>query len=154
MNVLYDDKALEVYYNHQRIALHQRTLQQSAYHTLSEHMPSNHKHVHRVRGWTLNELLLEAEKIGPATHKAIDQVLRSSFFPEQNYKSSYGVLMLAKKFSGERLEAACERALTGTRVNYTLIKNILEKGLDKQKDLFTEQKTPEHENIRGSKHYQ
>lgn len=154
VNVLYDDKTLEVYYNHQRIALHQRTLQSSAYHTQSEHMPSNHKHVNRVRGWTLNELLLEAEKIGPATYKAIDQVLRSSFFPEQNYKSSYGVLMLAKKFSNQRLEAACERALTGTRVNYTILKNILEKGLDKQKDLLTEQKTPEHENIRGSKHYQ
>lgn len=41
------------------------------------------------------------------------------------------MLMLAKKYTAVRLEAACQRASYGTRINYTMIKNILEKGLDK-----------------------
>ena len=61
--------------------------------------------------------------------------------------------MLQKKYTGARLEAACARALNGTRVNYTLIKNILEKGFDRQQELFPEQIIPPHENIRGSEQY-
>ena len=68
-------------------------------------------------------------------------------------KSCHGILMLKKKYTGARLEAACARALTGTRVNYTLIKNILEKGYDRQQELFFEQIIPAHENIRGPEQY-
>ena len=38
--------------------------------------------------------------------------------------------------------------------NYTMIKNILEKGLDKQPLLFDNNPLPEHDNIRGSGQYQ
>ena len=64
------------------------------------------------------------------------------------------MLMLHTKFGKNRLEAACTRALNGSRVNYTLIKNILHRGLDKLQpppDLFN---IPNHENIRGKDHYQ
>jgi hypothetical protein len=63
--------------------------------------------------------------------------------------------MLEKKYDTPRLEAACKRALQGSRVNYTMIKNILDRGLDKQlplpDNLFH---IPDHDNIRGSDHYQ
>ncbi len=64
------------------------------------------------------------------------------------------MLMLQKKYSAPRLEAACKRALQGSRVTYTMIKNILERGLDQQATLFEEHTTAEHENIRGKNHYQ
>ena len=64
------------------------------------------------------------------------------------------MLMLQKKYGTERLQAACDRALQGTRVNYTMIKNILERGLDKQSNLFTPSPIPDHDNIRGKDHYQ
>jgi hypothetical protein len=65
------------------------------------------------------------------------------------------MLMLEKKYTTSRLEAACKRALQGTRVNYTMIKNILEKGLDKQLPLFdNENNIPLHGNIRGKDNYQ
>ena len=54
----------------------------------------------------------------------------------------------------QRLEAACSRALQGTRVNYTMIKNILERGLDKQLPLINDHIIAAHENIRGKDHYQ
>lgn len=64
------------------------------------------------------------------------------------------MLMLGKKYSPQRLEAACSRALQGSRVNYTLIKNILERGLDKQLTLPDAPPLPDHDNIRGKDHYQ
>ena len=42
------------------------------------------------------------------------------------------MLMLEKRYGSLRLEAACALALTGTRINYTMIKNILAAGMDKQ----------------------
>jgi len=154
VSVLYDQRTVEIYLNHERIALHQRTSQRSCYHTQTDHMPSSHKHVALQRGFTKEDFLLKAEKIGPSTLAAIDLVLKSSFYPEQNYKSCNGVLMLEKKYGTDRLEAACARVLLGTRVNYTMIRNILHLGLDKQ--IATQQEIPIllHDNIRGSQHYQ
>jgi hypothetical protein len=45
--------------------------------------------------------------------------------------------------------------LQGSRVNYTMIKNILERGLDKQTPLPQNNIIlPLHDNIRGKDHYQ
>ena len=81
-------------------------------------------------------------------------MLQNSIYIEQNYKACYGMLMLQKKYSAQRLEAACSRALQGTRVNYTMIKNILERKLDTQLTLMPEHIIPAHDNIRGKDHYQ
>ncbi len=61
--------------------------------------------------------------------------------------------MLQNTFGRDRLEAACGRALHGTRINYTMIKNILHSGLDKQKMIFDNTQLPDHDNIRGPEHY-
>jgi hypothetical protein len=45
-------------------------------------------------------------------------------------------------------------ALTGMRINYTLIKNILHAGTDKQIPLSPDTPLPVHANIRGPKQYQ
>jgi hypothetical protein len=81
-------------------------------------------------------------------------MLENSIYIEQNYKACFGMLMLQKQYSTQRLEAACSRALQGSRVNYTMIKNILERGLDKQLILINDQPIPPHDNIRGKDHYQ
>jgi hypothetical protein len=60
------------------------------------------------------------------------------------------MLMLQKKYNSSRLEAACQRASNGTRINYTIIRNILQKGLDKQALLFDNNPLPKHDNVRGS----
>jgi hypothetical protein len=61
--------------------------------------------------------------------------------------------MLAKKYGSDRMEAACGRILQGSRVNYTLIRNILVNGMDKLQDTPSVQPSLFHENIRGSQHY-
>jgi transposase len=155
VRVLYDSKTLEIYLDQQRIALHARTSMGSAYHTIAEHMPSNHQYALNIKGWTKGDLLAAAQEIGPCAHKAVEHILLSSFYPEQNFKSAYGVLMLVRAYEKTRVEAACARVLTGTRINYTLIKNILKAGLDR-KPLIQEDPVslPLHDNIRGAAHYQ
>lgn len=155
VKVLYDGKSLEIYLDQERIAVHSRSGMGSTYHTIPEHMPSHHQAALNIKGWTKADLLAQAGDIGPSTHKAVEYILCSSFYPEQNFKSAYGVLMLVKTYGVQRVEAACARVLTGTRVNYTLLKNILSCGLD-QKPLQAEPvlQLPLHENIRGAEHYQ
>jgi transposase len=117
-------------------------------------MPANHQHYHEQKGWDEKYFKQQAAKIGQATHTAITIMLQSRAFPEQTYRSCLGVLRLANKYGNDRLEAACKRITTAGSASYTMIKNILQKNLDKipgqgQLD-FT---TPEHNNLRGAEQY-
>lgn len=157
VKVLYDHRSVEVYLDHERIALHLQQSRQKAYTTLSEHMPPHHQRMQEIKGWNQEDLLKKAGHIGEMTQQAVQLMLNNSIYMPQNYKACFGLLMLEKKYGRERLEAACKRVLTGARVNYTMVKNILEKGLDKSIALQTELQLPPstlHENIRGSQHYQ
>ena len=117
-------------------------------------MPPHHQRMQQINGWNREDLLLQASRIGKATLQAATLMLQNSIYVEQNYKACFGMLMLQKKYGVQRLEAACSRALQGPRVNYTMIRNILERSLDKQLPLIEEHHTPSHDNIRGKDHYQ
>ena len=59
---------------------------------------------------------------------------------QQAYRSCMGLLKLADKYSVERLEAACEKALSYTASpSYKSIKNILATGQDKTKPVETQE---------------
>lgn len=154
VKVLYDARVVEVYLDNQRIALHIRKPHHTAYTTLGEHMPPHHQRMQQIKGFNREDLLAQASRIGKATLQAATLMLENSIYIEQNYKACFGMLMLQKKYSIQRLEAACSRALQGPRVNYTMIKNILERCLDKQLPLIEDHHTPPHDNIRGKDHYQ
>jgi transposase len=154
VKVLYDSRVVEVYFDHSRIAVHIRKPHSKAYTTIADHMPPHHQHMHQIKGFNKEDLLKQAERIGANTLKAASLILENSIYIEQNYKSCFGMLMLQKRYGISRLEAACGRALQGTRINYTMIKSILERGLDKQLSILDEQRIPTHDNIRGKDHYQ
>lgn len=153
VKVLYDQTFLEIYLDLDRIALHKRTTKGS-YVTLKEHMPPNHSRMQQIKGFNRDDLLAQALRIGEQTHQVASIILQSSIYMEQNYKSCFGMLMLHKKHGYPRLNAACTRALLSPRINYTMIKNILEKGLDKQQEAESAPPIPPHENIRGADYYQ
>jgi transposase len=154
VRVVYDSRTIEVYLNQERIALHVRKNLNTAYTTLAEHMPPHHQRMHQIKGFNREDLLSQASRIGQYTLEAATLILQNSIYIEQNYKACFGMLMLQKKYGICRLEAACSRALQGTRVNYSMIKNILERGLDKQLSLPIQPPLPDHDNIRGKDHYQ
>lgn len=154
VKVLYDASSVEIYLGQERIALHVRKNRNKAYTTLTEHMPPHHQRMQQIKGWNRDDLLEQASRIGHSTHQAATLMMQNSIYIEQNYKACFGMLMLQKKYGSDRLEAACHRALQGSRVNYTMIKNILERGLDKQASLFISSIILEHDNIRGKNNYQ
>ena len=154
VKVLYDPRVVEVYHDNTRIAVHVRKPNGKAYTTTEEHMPPNHQRMQQIKGWNREDLLQQAGRIGPNVQQATSRMLDNSIYIEQNYKACFGMLMLKNKYGSTRLEAACGRALHGPRVNYTMIKNILERNLDKQPLLFDQHVIPNHENLRGKDHYQ
>jgi hypothetical protein len=107
-----------------------------------------------IKGFNRDDLLQQAGYVGTATHQAAALILQNSIYIEQNYKACFGMLMLKNKYGSSRLEAACSRALLGSRVNYSMIKNILERGLDRQLPLPPPPPLPDHDNIRGKDNYQ
>lgn len=155
VKVLYDQKTVEIYYNGDRIAVHQKNSLSKAYHTFPDHMPSNHQHAFSIKGWTKEDLLRQAYGLGDSVLQVAEHILSSSIYPEQNFKSCHGLIMLKHKYDKSRIDSACKRALHGTRVRYSTIRDILQRGLDKQLDLLDHLiPLPKHENIRGPEHYQ
>lgn len=106
--------------------------------------------------WSSEYFITWAQKIGTSTKEYIEKILNKKQYPEQSYKSCMGILSMASKIGKERLNNACKRALSYDVVSYNSIKNILERGLDKeeeeQPDLFNVS-ISNHDNIRGSKYY-
>ncbi len=155
VKVIYDQGVVEVYLDGNRIAFHSRRGHNKAYTTLAEHMPPHHQKMQQIKGFNREDLLAQAARLGTNVVQAATLMLDNSIYMEQNYKACFGMLMLYKKYTAQRLDAACARALQGPRVNYTMIKNILERGLDKQTQLpLTNSPIPPHDNIRGKESYQ
>jgi transposase len=155
VKVLYDRRVVEIYHDNTRIAVHIRKPNAKAYTTIAEHMPPHHQKMQQIKGWNKEDLLFQSSAIGQAALQAATLILDNSIYIEQNYKACHGMLMLKNRYGQQRLEAACKRAVQATRVNYTMIKNILEKGLDKESLPINHPIIIlQHENIRGKEHYQ
>jgi hypothetical protein len=155
VTLVYDDREVEIYLGLIRIAVHKRNTRKNAYTTLSEHMPESHQRYKEQKGWDADDFIERASGIGENTERIMEQILSSRTFMEQTYDACLGVLRLADKYGSNRLEAACKRARQGSRINYTIIKNILQNNQDKIP--VAEDKSlaflPAHENIRGPENY-
>ena len=152
--IVYDERNLEIYIGFKRIAIHARDYRKHAYTTLSEHMPEKHLRYNETRGWDADYFLSLGTKMGESSKEVFKKILASKDFIEQTYNACIGLKRLSEIYGTTRFEAACCRALNGSRITYGMVKNILENNLDKQADiqlsLFV---IPSHENIRGSNNY-
>lgn len=152
--IIYDEVNVEIFIGFKRIAIHKRDYRKGGYTTLDEHMPEKHLKYKETLGWDADYFLSVAAKIGESSVEVFKQILASKAFIEQTYLSCKGLKRLSEIYGIQRFEAACRRALKGSRVNYIMIKNILKKNLDKyedpQGDLFS---IPKHDNIRGKESY-
>ena len=99
---------------------------------------------------------LEQASSGPATAQLVRHRLTARQVPQQAYRSCLGILRLSHTYGDDRLNAACQRALTLGSHSYKSIESILRHGLDRQP--LTEQTdadvTDDHDNIRGPTYYQ
>ena len=114
-------------------------------------MPSEHQFYSQ---WSPKRFLKWAAEIGEQTAELISRVLNSRKHPEQAYRSSLGILNLAKKHSPERLEAASKRANTAGIRSYKGLNNILKNKLDQlEPEDALNLPLPGHENIRAKNYY-
>jgi len=138
-----NEKLVEIYFRGQRIALHKYLSLKGRYSTIKEHMPSKHRYMEK---WNPQRFLDWAGSIGPETKIQINSILYSRQVAEQSYKSCLGVLHLAAKHSGDRLEQACKIANGLGAVSVKSIRNIIENNQSQK-----EHECPPvvHSNIRG-----
>jgi transposase len=142
---------IECLYKGNRVASHPRSFLAGKHSTLPEHMPKAHR---EYAAWTPQRIVAWAAQTGASTAAVVEQILSRKAYPEHGFRSCMGVISLGKRFSKERLEAACTRALAIRGVSYKSIKSILENNLDQkplagQLDLLP----ASHENIRGTHYY-
>jgi transposase len=153
--IIYDQHTVEIFIGiHKRIATHKRKHTGDLYVTCPDHMPPKHLKYKEVLGWDADYFLTAAKKIGDNSVTVFKKVLSSKDFVEQSYLSCVGLIRLSKQYGHEKFEQACIRALKGSRVNFGIIRRILEKKLyllnEVPEDLFT---IPRHSNLRGKGSY-
>ncbi|MEB3421562.1 IS21 family transposase [Salipiger marinus] len=145
-------RMVEIFHNHERVALHTRRGTRGGHSTVREHMPKAHQ---RHGGMTPEYLILRAGRVGHHVAVLVERLMRDRPHPEQGYRSALGVLNLERRFGRDRLVAACDRALTYNTVSYASVQSILATGLDKAvAEPAPVPPTPRHDNIRGADYYQ
>ncbi len=123
-------KIIEVFYQGHRIASHVRIYGEgNAPVILPEHMPDNHK---EYLMWNGERFIDWARTVGPNTAAAMQAILSSHKVEQQGYRSCMSLMKLADKYSVNRVESACGKALSYTPCpNLKSIQTILKTGQDK-----------------------
>ena len=146
------ESSIEIIRKGRRIATHVRTDVAGKHTTLPEHRPKKHQDLE----WTLSRFVEKGRVIGPATATLMERIMKSRKHPELGYRSCLGVLRLGNRYSHERLETACQRAVTMNACSYRSIKSMLATGFDRQP--VEQPEVPAvhqeiHANVRGAGYY-
>jgi transposase len=143
---------VEVFQANRRVASHLRDDTAGRHSTNDEHMPVAHR---KHAEWSPSRILAWAQHTGPNTARLAQEILESRRHPEQGYRSCLGIIRLADRYSPQRVEAACGRALAVRALSYKSVESILRHGLDNQPLPTPSTRThPEHRNVRGPGYYQ
>ena len=145
---------VEVFYDGDRICSHRRLYgRANQYSTNEEHMPDDHQ---KYIQWNGERFINWAAKIGNNTKAVVSAILSGYKVEQQGYKSCMGLLKLADKYTPDRLENACKRALSFTpRPSYKNIQVILSSGQDRQDEVVAEKpdNTEQYGFTRGGSYY-
>lgn len=144
---------IEAFHRGKRVASHVRSHQRGGFTTNPEHMPLAHR---KHAEWTPERITAWAGQTGPHTRALAEAILAERKHPEHGYRSCLGIMRLAERYSAERLEAACRRALAVGARSYTRVESILRAGLDAAPLPGAEEATGPSvtpENIRGPGYY-
>jgi transposase len=147
----YTSTTVEIFRRGKRVASHKRDDTPGRYTTLMEHMPKSHQ---QYLEWTPSRIIRWAGTIGKSAASVMETIMETRRHPEQGYRACLGIMRLGKRYSEERLEAACERAIVIGGYSYKSVQSILERGLDR---IPLPNKPAririDHSNIRGQRYY-
>ena len=145
-------RIVEIFHRRRRVASHTRSLRRGRHTTIREHMPKAHR---EYAEWTPERLIRWAAQSGPATATLVKTILESRPHPQQGFRSCLGIMRLGKSYGPQRLEAACQRALTLGSCSYKSVESILRTKLDSRPLPEPVPKPPSirHGNVRGPDYY-
>ena len=145
---------IRIFHAGKEVALHARSWVKFGHTTNKDHMPLAHR---EHAEWTPGRILHWAESIGANTALLARAIIEDKPHPEHGYRSCLGIIRLAKKYGGDRVDAACARAHMAGARSYRHVESILRHGLDKAAALEIAPgalgPTLSHENIRGRDYY-
>jgi transposase len=119
--------------------------------TKPEHRPRSHR---EFGEWPPERLVVWAQKTGPRTAEVVLGILSRGPHPESGRRPCLALLRMGDRYGGERLEAACARAIQINNPTRKSVEAILKSGLDKV-TVLSEGETSgiAHENIRGGEYF-
>jgi transposase len=153
LDVRVSAETVECFAKGKRVASHLRSFRRGGHTTQNEHMPRPHR---EYAEWTPERLVRWAQEAGPSVAGLIATVMATRAHPQQGFRSCLGILRLSQRYGGERLEAACRRALQVGAASYRSVRSILLVGLDRQEMPTAEPSASlprVHENLRGASYY-
>jgi transposase len=145
--------SVEILHKSQRVATHLRNPKKGGHTTVAEHRPQSHReHLQ----WTPDRIASWARSIGPNCEAAVRAIIASRPIPEHGFRHCLGVIRLSKRYTRERVDRACERALKLNIVRYHHIENMLKSGRDHLPLYANSAECPveTHDNVRGAEYYQ
>lgn len=146
---------IEVFFCGNRICSHPRLYgRANQYSTVEAHMPPNHQ---QYIQWNGDRFRKWASKMGHHTETVVSAILSGYKVEQQGYKACMGILKLADKYTPERLENACKKALTFTpRPSLKNIQAILSSGQDRSSEPVEQEDKPSSSQYgftRGAEYY-
>ena len=118
---------LKIFFEHEEVALHPRAKAKRTYQRNPHHAPP---HKEEVLNCNRQGLLFKAAEFGPYVQQFCEKMLLEGHVDK--LRAARHLLNLAEKYGINRLNKACERALSFDTVQYCYVKNILEKKLDEE----------------------
>jgi len=148
----FTSEIIELFYQGKRVASHLRAYQPHRHTTLTEHMPKAHQ---RYAQWTPSRIIHWAATQGQAVAQLCEKILKTRPHPEQGFRSCLGLIRLGQRYSPQRLNQACKRALSLKTHSYKSVENILKSKLEQTPLPDEEIPLPhrQHENLRGNHYY-
>jgi hypothetical protein len=129
VQVLATLSAVHIFLSGKEIALHSRSPRPWLYVKKSEHAPPFPE---QYMSLTRESLIRQARAIGPSTALVAAAIFNRKAV--DGLRPARALVGLAKKYAPSRLEAACSRALEYESPEYSSVKSILAKGLDRLDD--------------------
>ena len=117
------EKEIYVYNKHgDLIRTHKRSYTPKDWVIIPSDMPAEYKD---YGYWTVPYFQQKASAVGPSTRALIDAVIRKYAYPVQSFRSCFGILHYAEKYSSEALERCCKDAVLAGKCNYSYICNTI-----------------------------
>lgn len=120
------DGSVTIYEDYRLVAAHRRGRRHGERITVRDHLPPHAvSFLAHDRAWCL----AQARAVGPACTEFVGRLLEDRIL--EKLRAAQGVIRLKDTYGGDRLEAACTRALYHASYHYRTLKTILTGGYDR-----------------------